>query len=80
MSTVVSHTERSAASEPRTRRTRPRRTRYSPAPRRSPYLFIAPAVAFFVAVFLVPLGYTVFLSMQRSEVQEIGRASCRERV
>ena len=41
--------------------TAPRRARWNPAPRRTPYAFLVPAVLLFTAVFLVPLGYTVYL-------------------
>lgn len=72
MSTVISlHDEQPAASAFRTRRVRPGK-RHSPEPRRSPYLFVAPAVLLFVAVFLVPLGYTVYLSTQKTQVSGLG--------
>ena len=72
MSTVLPlYDEQPAASASRTRRARPGK-RHSPEPRRSPYLFVAPAVALFVAVFLVPLGYTVYLSTQKTQVMGLG--------
>lgn len=75
MTTVdsVHEHERPAASASRARRARPGRPRrWSPSPRRTPYAFIAPAVLLFTAVFLVPLGYTVYLSTQRTQVQGLG--------
>jgi multiple sugar transport system permease protein len=50
----------------------PRARRWTPAPRGVPYAFMVPAAVMFAAVFLVPLGYTVFLSTQRTEVQGLG--------
>ncbi|HEY3872981.1 MAG TPA: sugar ABC transporter permease [Actinocrinis sp.] len=44
----------------------------SPVPRRTGYLFITPAVVLFTVVFLVPLGYTLYLSTQKSEVTGLG--------
>lgn len=45
---------------------------WNPSPRRTPYTFIAPAVVLFAAVFLVPLGYTIYLSTQKTQVQGLG--------
>jgi multiple sugar transport system permease protein len=73
MSTLIPpHDEQPAASASRTRRARPGERRHSPEPRRAPYAFVAPAVLLFVAVFLVPLGYTVYLSTQKTEVMGLG--------
>ena len=40
--------------------------------RRTPYGFVAPAAVLFVAVFLVPLGYTAYLSTQKTQVEGLG--------
>lgn len=65
--------DRSAASLTGARRVRPGGGRnWNPSPQRTPYSFIAPAVVLFVAVFLVPLGYTVYLSMQKTQVVGLG--------
>lgn len=61
------------AAPPAARRAGPGRGRgWSPSPRRTPYAFIAPAVLLFAAVFLVPLGYTVYLSTRKSQVEGLG--------
>jgi multiple sugar transport system permease protein len=80
MSTVISLHDEPAASVSRTRRVRPGR-RHSPEPRRAPYAFVAPAVLLFVAVFLVPLGYTIYLSTQKTRVIGLGLgANARQQV
>ncbi|HWG25779.1 sugar ABC transporter permease [Actinospica sp.] len=62
-----------AASVSLARRGRPGGGRgWSPSPRRTPYAFIAPAVVLFAAVFLVPLGWTIYLSTQKTQVQGLG--------
>jgi multiple sugar transport system permease protein len=72
LSSVHEH-ERPAAPASRARRVRPGGPRrWNPSPRRTPYAFIAPAVLLFAAVFLVPLGYTVYLSTQKSKVEGLG--------
>lgn len=53
-------------------RARPPAKRWSPAPRGVPYAFLVPATVLFTAVFLVPLGYTIYLSTQKSEIQGLG--------
>lgn len=50
----------------------PARRRWTPAPRAVPYAFMVPAVLLFAAVFLVPLGYTVYLSTQRTAIRGLG--------
>ncbi len=57
---------------PRKSGTVPRRARWNPAPRRTPYAFLVPAIVLFTAVFLVPLGYTVYLSTQKTQIQGLG--------
>jgi multiple sugar transport system permease protein len=52
--------------------TAPRRTRWNPAPRHTPHAFLVPAVVLFTAVFLVPLGYTFYLSTQKTQIQGLG--------
>jgi multiple sugar transport system permease protein len=37
-----------------------------------PYLFLAPAVVLFTLTVLVPIGYTVYLSLHRSQVTGLG--------
>ena len=72
LSSVHEH-ERPAAPASRARRVRPGGPRrWNPSPRRTPYAFIAPAVLLFAAVFLVPLGYTVYLSTQKTKVEGLG--------
>ena len=68
------HTHDSAAPLTGARRVRPngRGQSWNPSPRRMPYSFIAPAVVLFVVVFLVPLGYTVYLSTQKTQVEGLG--------
>ena len=71
--TTATSVHEPAASLTGARRVRPRRGRgFRPAPRRTPYTFVAPAVLLFVAVFLVPLGYTVYLSTQKTQVSGLG--------
>ncbi|MBR7830778.1 sugar ABC transporter permease [Actinospica sp. MGRD01-02] len=69
--TTVTSVHEPAASLSGTRRARPR-DRWNPAPRRTPYTFIAAAVLLFVAVYVVPLGYTVYLSTQKTQVSGRG--------
>jgi multiple sugar transport system permease protein len=59
-------------SRPETAESRPRRGRWSPAPRGVPYAFLTPIILLFTAVFLVPIGYTLYLSTQKTEVQGLG--------
>jgi multiple sugar transport system permease protein len=47
-------------------------TRKATAPRLAPYAFVAPAVALFTLLLLVPIGYTVFLSFEKSQVSGLG--------
>jgi multiple sugar transport system permease protein len=47
-------------------------TRKGTAPRLAPYAFVAPAVVLFTLLMLIPVGYTVFLSFQKSEVSGLG--------
>jgi multiple sugar transport system permease protein len=42
------------------------------APRLAPYAFVAPAVALFALLLLVPIGYTLFLSFEKSQVSGLG--------
>jgi multiple sugar transport system permease protein len=65
-------TATAVVTRPETIEPRPRRRRWSPAPRGVPYAFMAPVIVLFTAVFLVPLGYTLYLSTQKSEVQGLG--------
>ena len=49
-------------------RGRPRRA----APRLAPYAFVAPAVVFFALLMVLPIGYTLFLSVEKSQVTGLG--------
>lgn len=40
--------------------------------RTTPYLFLSPAIALFVAFILVPVGYTAYLSVRRTQVEGLG--------
>jgi multiple sugar transport system permease protein len=42
------------------------------APILAPYAFVAPAVVVFAAMLLVPIGYTIFLSLEKSQVSGLG--------
>jgi multiple sugar transport system permease protein len=48
------------------------KARKAAAPRLAPYAFVTPAVALFTLLLLIPIGYTVFLSFQKSEVSGLG--------
>ncbi len=37
-----------------------------------PYVFLAPAIVLFTLTVLVPIGYTVYLSLHRSKVSGLG--------
>ena len=47
-------------------------TRQATAPRLTPYAFVAPAVALFVLVLLIPIGYTLYLSFEKTQVSGLG--------
>jgi multiple sugar transport system permease protein len=47
-------------------------TRKAAAPRLAPYAFVAPAVVLFTLLMLIPIGYTVFLSFEKSQVSGLG--------
>jgi multiple sugar transport system permease protein len=49
-----------------------RQPRKRTAPRLAPYAFVAPAVALYALVLLVPIGYTLYLSVQKSQVSGLG--------
>ncbi len=42
---------------------------------RVPYAFLAPAIAFFVIFMVVPIGYTIYLSLHRVKVNGLGLGS-----
>jgi multiple sugar transport system permease protein len=42
------------------------------APRVAPYAFVTPAVVLYVLVLLIPVGYTVYLSVEKSQVSGLG--------
>ena len=47
-------------------------TRQATAPRLAPYAFVAPAVALFVLTLLIPIGYTLYLSLEKTQVSGLG--------
>lgn len=42
------------------------------APKLAPYAFVAPAVVLFTLLLLIPIGYTVYLSFEKSQVSGLG--------
>jgi multiple sugar transport system permease protein len=42
------------------------------APRLAPYAFVAPAVALFALTLLLPIGYTLYLSLEKTQVSGLG--------
>jgi multiple sugar transport system permease protein len=42
------------------------------APHVAPYAFVTPAVVLYALVLLIPIGYTVYLSVQKSQVSGLG--------
>ena len=42
------------------------------APRVAPYAFVTPAVALYVLVLLIPIGYTLYLSVEKTQVSGLG--------
>jgi multiple sugar transport system permease protein len=48
------------------------KTRKATAPRLAPYAFVTPAVALFTLLLVIPVGYTVFLSFEKSAVSGLG--------
>ena len=42
------------------------------APRAAPYAFVAPAVILYALVLLIPIGYTIYLSLQKTQVSGLG--------
>ena len=49
-----------------------KRTKERTAPRVAPYAFVTPAVVLYVLVLLIPVGYTVYLSVEKSQVSGLG--------
>jgi multiple sugar transport system permease protein len=49
-----------------------KRTRERTAPRVAPYAFVTPAVVLYALVLLIPIGYTVYLSVEKSQVSGLG--------
>src|SRR5437868_5327953 len=49
--------------------------RRSTVPARVPYSFLAPAIALFALFMVVPIGYTVYLSLRRVKVNGLGLGS-----
>jgi multiple sugar transport system permease protein len=42
------------------------------APRAAPYAFVTPAIVLYVLVLLVPIGYTLYLSVEKTQVSGLG--------
>ena len=42
------------------------------APRLAPYAFAAPAVVLFALTILIPIGYTLYLSLEKTQVSGLG--------
>ncbi len=51
---------------------RPARPRYRAGSLRIPYTFLTPAIVMFLALMVVPIGYTVYLSLHRVQVTGLG--------
>jgi multiple sugar transport system permease protein len=49
-----------------------KRTQKRTAPRVAPYAFVTPAVVLYALVLLIPIGYTVYLSLEKSQVSGLG--------
>lgn len=45
------------------------------APRVAPYAFVAPAVVLYALVLLIPIGYTVYMSVEKTRVSGLGLGS-----
>jgi len=48
------------------------RTQRRTAPRVAPYAFVTPAVILYTLLLLVPIGYTIYLSLQKTQVSGLG--------
>ncbi len=42
------------------------------APRVAPYAFVTPAVVLYAVTLLIPIGYTVYLSVEKAQVTGLG--------
>jgi multiple sugar transport system permease protein len=49
-----------------------RHTTKRTAPRVAPYAFVTPAVVLYALVLLIPIGYTVYLSVEKTQVSGLG--------
>lgn len=49
-----------------------KQTRKATAPTLAPYAFVAPAVVLFTLMLLIPIGYTVYLSLEKTQVSGLG--------
>ena len=49
-----------------------RQTRKATAPRLAPYAVVAPAVVLFALILLIPIGYTIYLSFEKTQVSGLG--------
>ena len=45
------------------------------APRLAPYAFVAPAVVLYALVLLIPIGYTLYMSVEKTQVSGLGLGS-----
>jgi multiple sugar transport system permease protein len=49
-----------------------KQARKAAAPKLAPYAFVAPAVVLFTLLLLIPIGYTVYLSFEKTQVSGLG--------
>lgn len=49
-----------------------KQARKATAPKLAPYAFVAPAVVLFTLLLLIPIGYTVYLSFEKTQVSGLG--------
>jgi len=42
------------------------------APRLAPYAFVTPAIILYALVLLIPIGYTIYLSLEKTQVSGLG--------
>jgi multiple sugar transport system permease protein len=49
-----------------------RQSRKRTAPRLAPYAFVTPAVALYALVLLIPIGYTLYMSVEKTQVSGLG--------
>lgn len=56
----------------RARAAQPRRARRTSGTARIPYAFLTPAIVFFTVFMVIPIGYTIYLSLHRVHVSGLG--------